>query len=47
MSGANNNGLQSADGITVVFIATGRDAANVAESSAGIVFAEVTSTGDL
>jgi hydroxymethylglutaryl-CoA reductase (NADPH) len=47
MSGANNNDLQSASGITAVFIATGQNAADVAGSSAGSVFAEVTSTGDL
>jgi hydroxymethylglutaryl-CoA reductase (NADPH) len=47
MSGANNNGLQSANGITALFIATGQDAANVAESSAGILYTEVTSAGDL
>src|SRR5215213_3050723 len=34
MSGVNNNGAHSANGITAMFIATGQDAANVAESSA-------------
>ena len=33
MSGVNNNGAHSANGITAMFIATGQDAANVAESS--------------
>ena len=47
LSGANNNGVQSANLIAGVFIATGQDVANVAESSAGIAFAEVTSEGDL
>ena len=47
MSGANNNGLQSANAITALFIATGQDVANVAESSAGIIYVEVTPTGDL
>jgi hydroxymethylglutaryl-CoA reductase (NADPH) len=42
LSGANNNGAQSANGITAMFIATGQDIANVAESSAGILYAEVT-----
>jgi hydroxymethylglutaryl-CoA reductase (NADPH) len=41
MSGANNNGCQSANGITAMFIATGQDVANVAESSAAIVYCEV------
>lgn len=47
MSGANNNGLHSANAITAMFIATGQDVANVAESSAGLVYAEVTKEGDL
>ncbi len=47
LSGANNNGLQSANAITAIFIATGQDVANVAESSAGIIYAELTPSGDL
>ncbi len=47
LSGANNNGGQSANGITAMFIATGQDVANVAESSAGILYSELTPTGDL
>lgn len=47
MSGANNNGLHSANGITAMFIATGQDVANVAESSAGLVYTEITKEGDL
>jgi hydroxymethylglutaryl-CoA reductase (NADPH) len=47
MAGANNNGLQSANGITAMFIATGQDVANVAESSAGILYCEVTPDGGL
>jgi hydroxymethylglutaryl-CoA reductase (NADPH) len=46
MSGVNNNGAHSANGITAIFIATGQDAANVAESSAAFVFAEVRPNGD-
>ena len=42
VSGATNNGLQSANGITALFIATGQDVANVAESNAGIFHCEVT-----
>ncbi|MGE5360241.1 MAG: hydroxymethylglutaryl-CoA reductase [Bacteroidales bacterium] len=47
MSGANNNGAQSPNGLAAVFIATGQDVANLAESSAGTVYAEVMSGGDL
>ncbi len=47
MSGANNNGLHSANAITAMFIATGQDVANVAESSAGIVYCEITPEKDL
>jgi hydroxymethylglutaryl-CoA reductase (NADPH) len=46
MSGANNNGGHSANGITAMFIATGQDAANVAESSAALVYAEQRANGD-
>lgn len=47
LSGANNNGLHSANGITAMFIATGQDVANVAESSAGILYTELTPEHDL
>ena len=40
------NGAHSADAITTIFIATGQDAANVAESSAALVFAEHRPNGD-
>lgn len=46
LSGANNNGLHSANGITAMFIATGQDVANVSESSAGIFHSEITPNGD-
>ena len=46
MSGVNNNGGHSANGITAMFIATGQDAANVAESSAALVYAEQRPNGD-
>ncbi len=46
MAGANNNGLHSANGITALFIATGQDVANVAESSAALVYAEITPEKD-
>jgi hydroxymethylglutaryl-CoA reductase (NADPH) len=47
LAGVNNNGLHSANGITAMFIATGQDVANVAESSAAILFSELTDEGDL
>ena len=46
LAGVNNNGAHSANGITAMFIACGQDVANVAESSAAAVFAEITKTGD-
>ena len=46
MAGVNNNGSHSANGITALFIATGQDTANVAESSAALVHAEVRPNGD-
>ena len=47
LSGANNNGLHSANAITALFIATGQDVANVSESAAGILHTELTSESDL
>jgi len=47
ISGANNNGLHSPNGITAMFIATGQDVANVSESSAGIIYTELTPDGDI
>ena len=47
LSGANNNGAHSANGITALFIATGQDVANVSESSAGVLYSEVNKDGDL
>jgi hydroxymethylglutaryl-CoA reductase (NADPH) len=46
MAGVNNNGLHSANGITALFIATGQDVANVAESSAAYGFSELMPNGD-
>jgi hydroxymethylglutaryl-CoA reductase (NADPH) len=46
LAGVNNNGAHSANGITAMFIACGQDVANVAESSAAAVYAEITSNGD-
>ncbi|GMQ78088.1 MAG: hydroxymethylglutaryl-CoA reductase [Anaerolineae bacterium] len=47
LSGANNNGAHSANGITAIFMATGQDVANVSESSAGILYTEITPEGHL
>lgn len=47
MAGAVNNGFHIANAITAIFIATGQDVANVAESSAGITHSELTAEGDL
>jgi len=47
LAGVNNNGLQAANGITAMYIATGQDVANVAEASAGIMYTELTRRGDL
>ena len=47
MSGANNNGLHSANAITAIFLATGQDVANVSESSVGLLYTELTPEKDL
>jgi len=47
MAGVNNNGAHSANGITAMFIATGQDVANIAESSAAIFHTELTPEKDL
>ena len=47
LSGSNNNGCHSPNALTAMFIATGQDVANVAESSAGVVYAELTPEKDL
>lgn len=46
LSGSNNNGSHSANGITAMFIACGQDVANVAESCAGLVYVQKTQDGD-
>ncbi len=46
LAGVNNNGAHSANGIAAMFVACGQDAANVAESSAAAVYAEITKSGD-
>ena len=46
LSGVNNNGAHSPNAITAMFIATGQDVANVVESSAAAVYAELMPDGD-
>lgn len=46
MSGVANNGAHSANGLTAMFIATGQDVANIAESHAALVYAELRDNGD-
>lgn len=46
LSGSVNNGSHSANGLTALFIATGQDVANIAESSAAIIFSEIRTNGD-
>ena len=47
MSGANYNGCHAANAVTAVFLATGQDVANVAESSMGLLYSELTPEHDL
>jgi hydroxymethylglutaryl-CoA reductase (NADPH) len=46
LAGSVNNGAHSANGITALFIATGQDVANVAESHAAIVYTQLQDDGD-
>jgi hydroxymethylglutaryl-CoA reductase (NADPH) len=46
LGGANNNGSHSANGLTAMFIATGQDVANIAESSAALTYSELRENGD-
>lgn len=46
LAGVNNNGNHSPNGIAAMFIATGQDVANLAESSAAIVHSELTPGGE-
>jgi hydroxymethylglutaryl-CoA reductase (NADPH) len=41
-----NNGAHFANGLTALFIATGQDVANIAESSAGLTYSELRDNGD-
>jgi len=46
MAGSAYNGPHAANGIAAMFIATGQDAANVAESHAGITYTQLLDNGD-
>jgi hydroxymethylglutaryl-CoA reductase (NADPH) len=46
LAGSANSGAHSANGLTAMFIATGQDVANVAESHAAIVYAQLLANGD-
>jgi hydroxymethylglutaryl-CoA reductase (NADPH) len=46
MAGSAYNGPHAANGIAAMFIATGQDVANVAESHAGITYAQLLENGD-
>ncbi len=46
MAGSSNTGAHSANGITAMFLATGQDVANVAESSAAVTYADINENGD-
>ena len=47
LAGTSNNGLHAANGLAAIFIATGQDAANIAESQAAIVYVDLLDNGDL
>ena len=46
LAGSANNGAHAANGLAALFIATGQDAANVAESHAGITYTRLLENGD-
>lgn len=46
LAGSSNNGAHSANGLAALFIATGQDAANVAESHAAITYSQQLEGGD-
>ena len=46
ISGSNNNGVHSPNGITALFIATGQDVANIAESACAYYYGELLDNGD-
>ncbi len=46
LAGSSNNGAHAANGLAALFIATGQDVANVAESQAAIVYNQLRGNGD-
>ena len=46
MAGSANNGAHAANGLTALFIATGQDVANVAESHSGLLYTQLLDNGD-
>ena len=46
LSGSASNGAHAANGLAALFIATGQDVANVAESHAGVTFTDLLPNGD-
>jgi hydroxymethylglutaryl-CoA reductase (NADPH) len=46
LAGSSNNGAHAANGLTALFIATGQDAANIAESHAAITYSQRLDNGD-
>ena len=46
LAGSANNGAHAANGLTAMFIATGQDVANIAESHAGIAYNQLLDNGD-
>ena len=46
LAGSASNSAHAANGITAIFIATGQDAANIAESQAAITYARLLDNGD-
>jgi hydroxymethylglutaryl-CoA reductase (NADPH) len=46
LAGSANNGAHAANGLAALFIATGQDAANVAESHTAITYAQLLASGD-
>jgi hydroxymethylglutaryl-CoA reductase (NADPH) len=45
--GSVNNGSHYANGLTALFMATGQDVANIAESASGLTYTEIKPNGDL
>ena len=46
MAGSANNGAHAANGLTALFIATGQDVANIAESHSGLLYTQLLDNGD-